>query len=262
MADDAHTLAFGVTFDMVAARTAPGRLLSLTSHRGDAQNPPHRHASDYICIVLAGSFVDLQEGRCSERRTGSFFAHEAGETHHDRFGPKGARCLNLHFAPEMPRPGRIEGRCSASAKVAADKLAFALAARSDDELIVASLTAELIAEIQSDETGPRDGGAWIERIVEAISDEPGRRWSLRDLAGIANRHPVHMAQAFRARTGMSLGAFQRLRRLTSLSLALRHERGSLARLAAEFGYCDQSHMNAEFRAAFGTSPDKFRRSLH
>jgi AraC-like DNA-binding protein len=33
-------------------------------------------------------------------------------------------------------------------------------------------------------------------------------------------------------------------------------------LAAEFGYFDQSHMNAEFRAAFGASPGRYRRDFH
>jgi AraC-like DNA-binding protein len=61
---------------------------------------------------------------------------------------------------------------------------------------------------------------------------------------------------------MSLGAFQRLRRLTGLGLALRQGQLPLAALAHEFGYCDQSHMNAEFRAAFGVSPGRYRREFH
>jgi AraC family transcriptional regulator len=82
------------------------------------------------------------------------------------------------------------------------------------------------------------------------------------LAAIVDRHPVHVAQSFRAKTGISLGAFQRVQRLTCLSLALRHGKMPLATLAAEFGYCDQPHMNAEFRAAFGISPGRYRRAFH
>jgi hypothetical protein len=43
MADEPHTLGFGVTYDMVAAHTACGQLLTLTSHRCDDRIPPHRH---------------------------------------------------------------------------------------------------------------------------------------------------------------------------------------------------------------------------
>ena len=85
---------------------------------------------------------------------------------------------------------------------------------------------------------------------------------MRELAEIAERLPVHVAQSFRSNMGVAVGAFQRLRRLTSLSLALRRTPRSLAMLADEFGYCDQSHMNAEFRAAFGISPGRYRRDFH
>ena len=131
-----------------------------------------------------------------------------------------------------------------------------------DELVIASLSAEVMSSFEQLAGRRHDGGRWIDDLVEAISEEPVRRWSLRELAEIAGRHPVHVAKSFREKTGISLGAFQRLRRLTRLSLALRTGKTPLAMLAADFGYCDQAHMNAEFRAAFGASPGKFRRELH
>ena len=127
---------------------------------------------------------------------------------------------------------------------------------------MASLAAEIMGELGSGQGYSTDRGRWIDRIVEAISEEPDRRWSLGELAGIADRHPVHVAQAFRARMGLSLGAFQRVRRLTSVSLALRTSSTPLAELAAAFGYCDQSHMTTEFRTAFGVSPGRYRREFH
>lgn len=262
MPDKAHTLGFGVTFDTVAAETACGQLLTLSSHRFDDENPPHRHVNDYICIVLAGDFAELQKDTWRVRRTGSFFVHQAGQTHNDRFGRRGAVCLNLHLAPGESLPGKIEGVFPVSATVTADKLAFELATSRSEELVMASLAAEIVAQIRLPRADADNSGDWINRIVEAISDEPRRRWNLRELAEIVGRHPVHMAQAFRARTGTSLGAFQRRRRLVSLSLALRRGRSPLVILASEFGYCDQSHMNSEFRAAFGVSPGRYRREFH
>ena len=261
MADDAHTLGFGVTYDMVAARTACGQLLTLTSHRRDDRIPPHKHANDYLCVVLCGGFAEQEGGRFHERVSGCVFTHHAGETHHDRFGSRGAVCVNLHFPAGEPGPA-IDGICPASTRVAAAQLAFELAACSREELAMASLAAEIVGGLKPSGDHPRDRGRWIDRLVEAISDQPDRRWTLRELAAVVGRHPVHVAQAFRARTGITLGAFQRLRRLTSLSLALRRGESPLAALAAEFGYCDQSHMTAEFRAGFGVSPGRYRRDLH
>jgi AraC family transcriptional regulator len=261
MTDEAHTLGFGVTYDMVAARTACGQLLTLTSHRSDDRIPPHKHANDYLCIVLRGGFAEQEGDNWHERLSGGFFRHRAGETHHDRFGAHGAVCVNLHFPAGEPGP-MVAGVCPASMRVAAETLAFELAASSREELAMASLAAEIMADLHRTEDFGRDRGAWLDRIVEAMSDQPDRRWTLRELAEIAGRHPVHMAQAFHARTGATLGGFQRLRRLTNLSLALRREKSPLATLAAEYGYCDQSHMTTEFRTAFGVSPGRYRRDFH
>ena len=261
MADEAHTLGFGLTYDMVAARTACGQLLTLSAHRRDVSIPPHRHVNDYVCIVLTGGFAEKENNVWRERKRGNFFTHHAGETHHDCFGPSGAMCVNLHFAAGEQGPA-VDGTCSAAATVAAQRLAFELTASSREELVIASLAAEISGELQPAAKRVSEGGKWIGLVVEAISDEPDRRWTLRELAEIADRHPVHVAQAFRAASGISLGAFQRLRRLTRLSLALRGGNTPLAMLAAELGYCDQSHMNAEFRASFGVSPGRYRREFH
>jgi AraC family transcriptional regulator len=261
MTDNDCTLGFGLTYDMVAAQTACGQLLTLTSHRGDDGTPFHQHINDYICIVLAGGFAEQERNRWHERRGGCYFTHQAGQTHRDRYGPHGAICVNLHFALGEPGPA-LDGRCSAATNLAAYKLAFELAASSREELVMASLAFEIMADLRQLPTHRRDRGRWIERIVEAISDEPARRWSLRELAGIADRHPVHVAQSFRAQMGISLGSFQRLRRLTCLSLALRRTQTPLAILAAEFGYYDQAHMTSEFSAAFGVSPGRYRRDRH
>ena len=261
MADEAHTLGFGVTYDMVAARTACGQLLTLTSHRSEHRIPPHKHANDYLCIVLSGGFAEQEGKRWHERPSGSVFTHHAGETHHDRFGPRGAKCVNLHFATGQSGPV-VESRCSAAIRIAAEQLAFELAACSREDLALASLAAEIMASLDPAPATKSDRGGWLGRVVEAICDAPDRRWTLAEIAAVADRHPVHVAQSFRARTGMSLGAFQRLRRLTGLSLALRNARTPLAALAAEFGYCDQSHMNSEFRAVLGTSPGRYRRDFH
>jgi AraC family transcriptional regulator len=261
MTCEAQTLGFGITYDMVAARTACGQLLSLTSHRPDHDIPPHRHTNDYLCIVLTGGFAEQERAAWHERRAGSIFTHRAGETHHDRFGPAGAICVNLHFDAGEPAPD-VQSVCSASLKVASEKLAFELATSSREELVLASLAAEIMGDLRRPTSQRSDRCQWIDRLVQAISDDAARRWTLAELAAIAGRHPVHVAQSFRATTGMSLGAFQRMRRLTSLSLALRTRETPLAELAVEFGYCDQSHMTTEFGSAFGVSPGRYRSEFH
>jgi len=259
--EDTQVLGFGVTYDMVAAKTACGQHLSLTSHRRNEAIPPHSHTNDYVCIVLTGGFAEQEGAIWRERIGGTYFTHHAGELHHDRFGAAGAVCVNLHYGCGQAGP-TLEGLCSATARVAVHRLALELAASSREDLVMASLAAEIMGEFHPATSHSRDRGKWIDEIVAAICEDPARRWSLQELAEIAGRHPVHVAQSFRAKTGISLGAFQRIRRLTSLSLALRRGNIPLAMIADEFGYCDQSHMNSEFRAVFGASPGRYRRDFH
>jgi AraC family transcriptional regulator len=247
---------------MVADQTACGQPLSLTVHRGFEELPPHSHVNDYVCIVLSGGFEEVQGDKIRDRPSGMFFTHEAGDTHYDRNGARGAVCLNLHFSPGESGVVGIEGFCAVPARVAAEKLAFELAASCDDELVTAGLAAEIHGQIQAGGTPSGKDGDWMGRVVEAISDEPRRRWTLGQLAEIADRHPVRLAQAFRLRAGMSVGEFQRLRRLTNLGVALRRRSTPLATIAVEFGYCDQSHMTSEFRRAFGISPGRYRHDFH
>ena len=261
MTGETHTLGFGVTYDMVAARTACGQLLTLTAHRGGDRIPPHRHANDYLCIVLDGGFAEQEGPRSHERVSGCRFTHRAGQTHHDRFGPRGAMCVNLHFPTGEAGPDS-EGMCDPWLRVAAQRLALELAAGPREELVLGALAVEIVGSLDPRSAYHRDRGPWLDQVIEAIADSPERRWSLRELADVAGRHPVHVAQAFRARTGISLGAFQRLRRVIALSIDLRSATGSLAMLAADYGYCDQSHMTAEFTAAFGVSPGRYRREFH
>jgi AraC family transcriptional regulator len=261
MGDEPHTLDFGVTYDMVAARTACGQVLTLTAHRALGEIPPHKHVNDYVCLVLAGGFAEHEGKRTRERLSGSVFTHHAGETHCDSVSPLGAVCVNLHSPLGEPGPD-VVGPYSPSVRVASEQLAFELAATAREELVLASLAAEIMGDLGPATPRRQDHGGWIGKVVEAISDEPYRRWSLAEMSRIADHHPVHVAQSFRAKTGISLGAFQRLRRLTRLCLALQRSNESLAALAAAFGYCDQAHMNSEFRAAFGVSPGRYRRSFH
>ena len=97
MADDAGTLGFGMTYGMVAVRTACDQLVSLSHSNSEDRVPPHKHINDYVCIVVAGGFAEHAGNNWHDRPAGSYFVHRAGETHHDEFGSAGATCLSLHF---------------------------------------------------------------------------------------------------------------------------------------------------------------------
>jgi AraC-like DNA-binding protein len=78
-----------------------------------------------------------------------------------------------------------------------------------------------------------------------------------DHTGVSLRQ---LHRAIRAATALSLKAYARITRLNhAMALADRSSRPGWARLAAECGFCDQSHLVRECRSLAGLSPTEAHR---
>lgn len=248
-----------VTHGLRIAAPCDGAALSL--HAPHDSLPQHEHPSAYVCVVLAGAFVESGLNLELERRAGDIVFHPPGERHADQFGAAGARCLNLdvHVARPAVR------RASATFRVAAQTLAEQAALGPEgDRLCAESALAEIVSELRDKlreerQVSPARGKGPVDRVAEALDDQPERPWTLEELARIANRHPTHLARAFRNTVGVSIGEYRRRKRLVALSLNLRCTSDALGDLALAHGYADQAHMTREFRRFAGCSPGAWRR---
>ena len=113
----------------------------------------------------------------------------------------------------------------------------------------------------------RGGGSWrrlrpVARTVEAIGNEPERKWTLGDLAALASVSPSHLAHVFRAVTGLPVyGYVLRSRLALALEAVLDSEAG-LTEIALDTGFASHSHFTAKFRALFGCTPQQLRRGAN
>jgi transcriptional regulator GlxA family with amidase domain len=73
------------------------------------------------------------------------------------------------------------------------------------------------------------------------------------------RHPAWIARAYRAWRGEGMVETVRRRRVEHAVVRLRSATSPLADVAAECGFCDQSHMNRAFRAVLARTPLDVRR---
>jgi AraC family transcriptional regulator len=246
----------GQTFGQVAA--GPSAAVTLSLHAPDQRLPDHEHACAYVCVVLSGGFREHGRGGDNERRAGEIIVHPAGDRHGDAFGAAGALCLNLHLGGAAAEP--LSRRAGPELACLIQALAAETArGAAGDGLHADALAGEILACLSAPQDGRQDG-CCVHRVLQALDQAPGADWSLEALAEIADRHPTHLARAFRRRTGLTLGAWRRRRRLTRLSLDLRLGRTPLAELALEHGYADQAHMSREFRSFAGVSPAAWRRA--
>jgi AraC family transcriptional regulator len=243
----------GQTFGEIATGPVPGATLS--RHFPDHQLPLHEHAGAYACIVLSGGFRERNARGESLRKAGDVILHPPCEKHADEFGSNGALCLNLQIAEESVQP--VGRRADLDTIRTADELAAEIAkGMHGDGLAAEALIAELTGLLIPCRPAATD---CVARVLEALDEAPEEEWTLDALAKVADRHPTHLARAFRARTGLSVGAYRRRRRLTRLALDLKLGCVPLSTLALEHGYADQAHMSREFRAFAGLSPAAWRK---
>jgi AraC family transcriptional regulator len=243
---------------------APCADAGLSLHSAGQNLPWHEHAAPYVCLVLSGGFLEAAPTSADERHVGDIVFHPAGERHADRFGPQGACCLNLRV-PELRWSG--VRRASAAVRAAAGSIAAQAALGPyGDSLEAESSVAEIMAELDPPSADNPNAvkatvGAPVDRVAEALDDQPEHPWTLGELARLADRHPAHLARAFRLVAGMSIGEYRRRNRLVALSLSLRCTSESLGDLAVAHGYADQAHMTREFRRFAGCPPGTWRRRL-
>lgn len=117
---------------------------------------------------------------------------------------------------------------------------------------------ELLATLQRDARDPTSHAApqWLGVVEELLRDQFRAPPSLTTLGPVAGVHPVHIARVFRARHGCSVTEYVARVRVEHASRLLARTRRSLAEVAAEVGFCDQSHLTkatpARYRAAMQT----------
>jgi AraC-like DNA-binding protein len=94
---------------------------------------------------------------------------------------------------------------------------------------------------------------------EALAAAPGR--PLPALASQLGTSPHHLSRVFHAHTGHTLAQHRLLLRARAAMARIAEGEDSLARLAAELGFADQSHLTRTIRRQTGHTPTQLRRLL-
>jgi AraC family transcriptional regulator len=101
-----------------------------------------------------------------------------------------------------------------------------------------------------------------DRVKLVLASDPGRRWTLADIAAEVGGSPVYLTQVFQQVEGLPLYRYQlRLRLARALSLLAQYD--DLTALSLDLGFSSHSHFSAAFRETYGRYPSEFRQTaLH
>jgi AraC family transcriptional regulator len=127
-----------------------------------------------------------------------------------------------------------------------------------DALHLESLCFELLDAVVKPQTDEPATPRWLRCAIALLTDCRNRDHTVGSIAAAAGVHPVHLARAFRRFCGATPGQFLLSVRLDRAARLLAVNGLSVAEIALECGFADQSHLTRQFRRAFGMPPARFR----
>ena len=257
-----------LTGTQLSRRQLRGAELLLVEHGGGRRLAEHRHREAVIGLLLRGVY-DERIGRRTVSPTASTVLVKPPETPHgNEIGRDGTETLLIQIAPDNEDCKPLLNRMNRAGMYVNERAARIGAALRDEmvvrdsasELYTESLIAELIASIGDGEAtiGYTKRRAWLSTARDYLHDNSTEDISLVELAGHVGTHPSNLARAFHDAYGCTIGGYVRQLRVQRLAHELRYGSTPLARLAAEIGFYDQSHLTRCFRAIYGVTPRQYR----
>lgn len=188
----------------------------------------------------------------------------AGVEHRDSMVRLGGRYLAVSIdAAVVEEPLRALRFPIALNRPLAIRVAHALAARNLrgelSPLLIEESCLSIVGELALEAlrvTGPRP--PWLRHVVE-ICRTSGQEWpSIAAIGAQVGIHPVHVTRMFRRHYGSPLSHYILAVKVEQAAVALRAGSVSVAAIAAEAGFWDQSHLCRAFKALIGVTPREYR----
>jgi AraC-like DNA-binding protein len=101
---------------------------------------------------------------------------------------------------------------------------------------------------------------WVRTVLDYLDDTFDQPWTLKDIADQIGVHPVYLCRAFSEHLNCTFGEYIRTLRILRGWQLLSLTAESLADIANQSGFADQSHFTRLFKKKFGVAPGQYRRS--
>jgi len=244
--------------DMTVLRNFAGACVRRVIDPSRALVAEHAHSWPMISLYVMGGYRNVTE--CGEQEIAgpSMVFYGPGVAHRNVVGERGFEQIEIEFDPAwlgasaLPSEGlilRVGGACGAFAR--------SLAGACDTRLSEADLRACVRRLLSIAQREPAvHVRAWIDDVTARLRADPCRR--IGDLAHEVGRSPAWIGPAYRRSIGEGLQQAASRFRVERAAQLLRESDQSISAIAADAGFCDQSHMNRTFRRILGRSPTAVR----
>jgi AraC family transcriptional regulator len=225
----------------------------------------HSHDDAHFVLATHGRYETTAWGPRTEGPPLVF--NPPGVVHRDRFVGTGGHFLAVSFEADTWRdlagqaPTAIDAlRLNhALARACALRLTRAILTRDVEPIALEALGLELAVQVQAPKPESEHRPDWLSTAEAYLADSFDQPIAVSDVARAAGVHPVHLARGYRRWFGSTPGERLRTRRLERAADLLMAGRTAIGEIALRAGFCDQSHLNRQFRLAYGVTPGEFAR---
>jgi AraC family transcriptional regulator len=237
-------------------RSFSGAVVRRVVDRSHARVPEHAHDWPLLSLFVMGAYSSRTELGETSIRGPSVVLYRAGAFHRNVVGGVGFEQIEIEFdpawlgtsMPDAPVSQWIGGRAGADVRNLTQ-----LCKDANEESMRVSLQ-DLIASANDDTR--HDRPAWVDAIAQRLRADASL--SVAALAREASRHPSWTGAAYRRATGERFQETAARLRVERAAQLLRETDRPFASIAADSGFCDQSHMNRSFRRVLGRTPSEVR----
>ncbi len=236
-------------------RTFSGARIVRIVDAANSRTDEHAHDWPILSLHVVGTCRKLAEGGETSIAGPSAVLHGMAAAHANVVGPSGLEQLEIQFDPAWVGMTTEELRAMrwwTCGQVAAASISLARMWRdaSEDESAIAGATRRFLQLALARPDGARP--SWLDQVNQRLSVE--ERGSAHEIALSLGVHPVWLARSYRAVVGEGIHETMRRKRVERALMLLRDCDWPAAQVAAEAGFCDQSHMIRCFRAVLGRTP--------
>lgn len=260
------TLQLAVTAGSKSIRTRDltlGRLTSMSFPPG-LELPRHSHPQPTIAIVLRGGYAGRFGTTERECPPMTLLVEPAGAPHTNHFGETLTTVLTLSLATTAPPALESVGR---QPRFTRDAYSAGLAHQAASELrrpdeltplAVEGLALELVTRLART---PVESGVpnWLDEARDLLHERYAESLRMVDIASVVGVEAERLARAFRRVYREPIASYvRRLRVRAAAELLVAGTETTIAAIAAEVGFADQSHLTRSFMRTIGTTPARYR----
>jgi len=207
------------------------------------EQPRHRHARDYVALVIEGQYVEAGDSAHVRATPGMALVHRLHDAHRNRSGVLGARVLNL----PLPADAQV---ATPVLQVRDPDTVARLTARHPDEAVQALL--EGASPVACTPTDWPDELAAVLRLPDPTP--------LADWAGDRGLAPATLSRGFAAVYGTTPARYRAEARARNALALLTASALPLTEVALASGHADHAHLCRAIVALTGTTPSRWRRT--